>query len=151
MGDIMSGKIDNVTCPFGPEWTVIDKIGQGSYGSVYLIERKAGKDTFKSAMKVIKVPEADKIMERTGQSREEIVKYYQSLKDALLPEISLMYKLRDDDHIVKYEDYKEVPHASGIGMDIYIKMEYLESLPHWIKKHELTNKDVLNLGIQLCQ
>ena len=151
----MSGTVDNIQCPFGSDWEVIREIGHGSYGSVYLIERKIGNDIIQSAMKVIRLPdsedEPEQIMRRTGRSREQIKAYYQSLGDALLPEIQLMSKLRGDSHIVSYEDHAVIDHDSGIGMDIFIRMEYLESLPHWLNGRQLTNGDVAQLGIQLCE
>jgi len=151
----MAGTIDNVQCPFGPEWRVVREIGHGSYGSVFLIERSVGDEIIQSAMKVIRLPadenEPEQIMRRTGRSRAEIIEYYQALGDALLPEIQLMSRLRGDSHIVSYEDHVVLPHESGIGMDIFIRMEYLESLPHWLKGRQLTNGDVVQLGIQLCE
>ena len=153
--ELMAGVTDNIKCPFGSEWKVIREIGRGSYGSVYLIEREIGDEIIQSAMKVICLPASDdepeQIMNRTGRSREEVIKYYQSLGDALLPEIQLMSKLRGDSHIVSYEDHAVIPHDSGIGMDIYIRMEYLETLPHWLGGRQLTNGNVVQLGIQLCE
>jgi len=123
----MSGRVNSIQCPFGPDWKVIREIGHGSYGSVYLIEREIGNETIQSAMKVIRLPasedEPEQIISRTGKSLEEVKAYYQSLGDALLPEIQLMSKLRGDSHIVSYEDHAVVQHDSGIGLDIFIRME----------------------------
>lgn len=150
----MAAMSEAVKCPFGREWKVVREIGRGSYGSVYLIERSIGDETMRSAMKVIRLPasedEPEQLMRRTGKSREEIVEYYRSLSDALLPEIQLMSRLQGDSHIVSYADHQVVPHASGIGLDIYIRMEYLEPLSRWVRGRQLCPRDIIEMAGQLC-
>ena len=151
----MANLNDTVICPFGAEWKVVRELGQGSYGSVYLIERQIGSETIQSAMKVVRLPasdaEAEQMMRRTGMSREEAAAYYRSMSDALLPEIQLMSRLIGDSHIVSYQDHSVAPHASGIGLDIYIRMEYLQSLPRWIRGREMCVRDVVRMAIELCE
>ena len=119
----MSNQIQDVQCPFGSEWKVLKEIGSGSYGSVYLIERKVGDEIIQSAMKIIRLPASES--EAAQMEPAQAAEYYNSLGESMLTEIQLMSRLRGDSHIVSYEDHYVVNHDSGIGMDIYIRMEYL--------------------------
>ena len=44
------------------DWSVKELIGEGSFGSVYLVERKTGDRTINSAVKVITIPVEDSEM-----------------------------------------------------------------------------------------
>ncbi len=144
----MSNQIQNIQCPFGSDWKVLEEIGSGSYGSVYLIERKVGDEIIQSAMKIIRLPTSES--EAAQMEPAQAAEYYNALGESMLTEIQLMSRLRGDSHIVSYEDHYVVNHDSGIGMDIYIRMEYLTPLTRWMKSKSLSVRDVVRLGTELC-
>lgn len=144
----MSNQFQDVQCPFGSDWKVLKEIGSGSYGSVYLIERKVGDEIIQSAMKIIRLPASESEAAQMDPARA--AEYYNALGESMLSEIQLMSRLRGDSHIVSYEDHYVVNHDSGIGMDIYIRMEYLTPLTAWMKSRNLSVRDVVRLGIELC-
>ena len=43
-----------------PEWKIIEKIGEGSFGKVYKATREEFGETFFSAIKVLSVPKSDR-------------------------------------------------------------------------------------------
>ena len=42
--------------PFGPEWVVKERLGQGSFGTVYRIEMHTLGRTYEAALKHIRLP-----------------------------------------------------------------------------------------------
>ena len=61
-----------------------------------------------------------------------------------------MSKLKGNTNIVSYEDHAVIPHEEGIGWNIYIRMELLTPLFDYIKNHQLSIRDVICLGIDMC-
>ncbi len=146
----------NIPFPFGEEWTVEKKLGQGSYGVVYQISRGDAGSRITSAMKWIPLPpdesEIRQMLDR-GKSRTAVREYYEKMKTGFSEEIQLLYKLRGNSHIVSLEDFKIVPRKgrNEIGYDLFIRMELLTSLHHWLaRKTSLTYRDILQLGMDLC-
>ena len=147
----------SVQCPFGKDWEVIRKIGAGSYGEVYLIEKQIGtsKGAISSAMKIIRLPsseaELELLMRRNHWSREEAKAKYTEIVNDALHEIKLLNDLRGHSHIVNYDDYTEIEHSSGVGSDLYIRMEYLTPLDFWMGERNITFSDIVRMGIEICE
>jgi len=139
-----------------PEWNVVQKIGQGSFGSVYEIERNDFGNVMHSALKVLSVPQNPGDVEALvseGMSGAEIRDYYSSVVLDLVEEFKLMAELRGHTNIVSYEDHKVVEHPDGIGCDILIRMELLTPFYTYLKMHgnDIYQSDVLKLGIDICR
>ena len=129
-------------------WHVVRRIGTGSFGSVYEIEREDFGYTYKAALKVISIPKSEQDLtaakNNIGKSEDSLKVYYQK-------EFELMYQLRGTTNIVSYEDHEVHQHDGGIGWDIMIRMELLTPLDVYTKDHEMKRQDVIRLGIDICK
>lgn len=136
------------------DWHVVREIGAGSFGKVYEIQKEDFGYTYKSALKIISIPQPDQdltaIKENIGKSDESLELYYESVASEIVKEFELMYKLRGFSNIVSYEDHEVRKHEDGIGWDIMIRMELLTPLDVYKKNHPLKRKDIIRLGIDIC-
>ena len=137
-----------------PEWKIIEKIGEGSFGKVYKAQRTEQGKTFYSAIKVITIPSSQGELSsiRSETPDEKAVKeYFYSLVKDCIQEVSTMEYFRGNSHVVAVEDYKVVEYLDDIGWDIYIRMEYLTSFLDYCAGKALTEEEVIHLGIDLCK
>ena len=137
-----------------PEWKIIEKIGEGSFGKVYKAQRTDQGKTFYSAIKVITIPSSQGELSsvRSENPDEQSVKeYFHSLVEDCIQEVNTMEYFRGNSHVVSVEDYKVVEYLDDIGWDIYIRMEYLTGFLDYFAGKELSEKEVLQLGIDLCK
>ena len=135
-------------------WRVVRKIGSGSFGTVYEIERKDFGHVYKAALKVISVPQSEEEIEAvrsSGMTGESVTQYYRSVAAEIVKEFEIMSRLKGNTNIVSYEDHQVRPREDGIGWDIMIRMELLTPLNKYISDHEFSRRDVIRLGIDLCQ
>lgn len=137
-----------------PEWKIIEKIGEGSFGKVYKAQRTVNEKVFYSAIKIITIPssqsELNSVRSENGddQSARE---YFKNLVDECIQEVSTMEYFRGNSHVVSVEDYKVVEYLDDIGWDIYIRMEYLTSFLDYCAGKQLKESEVVKLGIDLCK
>ena len=116
-------------------WTITEHIGEGSYGSVYkarFLSADKNEPEQISAIKIINIPSDDP-----------------GIVDSLLQEIHTMESLRDNPHAVILQDHcirEDQKHKKTI----YLRMEFLTPLPDYALTHEIQEKDVIRLGIDLC-
>lgn len=142
--------------PFFGAWKIERLIGEGSYGKVFEISRSEFGITYRAAMKAISIPqketESDALMLDSGMSHEQVTSYYYGCVEQLSREIDLMTRLKGNSYIVSYEDHQIIPHADGIGWDIFVRMELLTPLQEYIRDHTpFTQADTVKLGIELCR
>ena len=137
-----------------PEWKIIEKIGEGSFGKVYKAQRTEQGKIFYSAVKVITIPsnagELSSVRSETP-NEQSVREYFHGLVEECIQEVSTMEYFRGNSHVVSVEDYKVVEYLDDIGWDIYIRMEYLTSFLDYCAGRELTEEDVIQLGIDLCK
>lgn len=137
-----------------PEWKIIEKIGEGSFGKVYKAKRSEQGKSFYSAIKVITIPSSQSELNsvRSESANDQSARdYFHSLVEECIQEVSTMEYFRGNSHIVSVEDYKVVEYLDAIGWDIYIRMEYLTSFLDYCSGRQLTEEDVIQLGIDLCK
>lgn len=135
-----------------PEWQLVEKIGEGSFGKVYKAQRTERGRTFYSAIKIISIPgnkgELDSV--RSEMNDEQSTReYFRNLVEDCVQEIYTMEHFCGNSHIVSFEDFKVVEYLDEIGWDIYIRMEYLTSFMDYCTGKELTEKEVMKLGCDL--
>lgn len=116
-------------------WKIDKRIGSGSYGSVYRLKKNDFGEDYYAAMKVIPIAADD--------CADDCIREVTS-------EISLMSRLKGNSHIVSFEDYEVVRHEEDGGCDILIRMEYLEPVLQYEKRHDFTEADALKLALDLC-
>lgn len=137
-------------CPLWGSWMPETKLGEGSFGTVWKMRREELGKTYYSAVKHLSVPkdtaEIQRLIEEEVFTGEDSAhRYYDVVRDQLLDEINTMYQLRGFTNIVSYEDHLLIPKKSGIGYDIFLRMELLQGLPAKAKKG-MTTEDVVKLG-----
>lgn len=140
--------------PIFGEWYVESFIGAGSFGRVYKIYRDELGNRFYSALKHISIPVEEselKQLRADGMDDTSISNYYNSLAKSISAETTLMNKLRGNTNIVGFEDSRVIPKQSGVGYDIFIRMELLESLTNRIAEAPLSEAEVVDLGSDICR
>ena len=92
-----------------PEWKIIEKIGEGSFGKVYKAQRTERGKSFYSAIKIINIPgsqsELNSVRSETGDE-QSTRQYFQNLVEECIQEISTMEYFRGNSYIVSVEDFK---------------------------------------------
>ena len=136
-----------------PEWELIEKIGEGSFGKVYKAKRTERGRSFYSAIKIISIPaskgELDSV--RSEMNNEQSTReYFRNLVEDCIQEIYTMEHFCGNSHVVSFEDFKVVEYLDEIGWDISIRMEYLTSFMDYCIGKELTEKEVIKLGSDLA-
>ena len=136
-----------------PEWELIEKIGEGSFGKVYKAKRTERGRSFYSAIKIISIPaskgELDSV--RAEMNNEQSTReYFRNLVEDCIQEIYTMEHFCGNSHVVSFEDFKVMEYLDEIGWDISIRMEYLTSFMDYCTGKELTEKEVIKLGCDLA-
>ena len=131
-------------------WSIIEKVGEGSFGSVY----KAVSHDRTAAIKIIKIPkdrESYQAIKNSVNGNDLSVESY--CLDMVL-DIRKIYEVMDQlknhPNIVTVYDYIVEANTDMVGYTIYILMEYLESFPYYASCHDLKEHDIIQLGIDLC-
>lgn len=136
------------------DWTIEQSIGEGAFGKVYKIVREDFGHTYEAALKVIEIPQSQAeldSLQNEGLSEQEIEEYFRGMVEDIVEEFTLMSKLKGNSNIVSYEDHQVVKKQDGFGWVIYIRMELLTGLFSHAKNTDLTNHDVIQLGIDICK
>ena len=109
-----------------PDYTPVEKIGAGNYGSVFKCER----DGMYYAIKIIPIPtnddELQMLLSRYG--KDEVQELLDNRVENYRREIKLMSELKGNRNIVNIEDYKVTNAEENLGYYIVIRMELLTSL-----------------------
>jgi len=138
-------------CPLWGEWEAERKIGEGSFGAVWKMRRSVvGGKVYYAAVKHISIPNDENevrnlVSEGIISDRNSAKHYYNQMLRLITDEIDAMRKLQGYTNIVTYEDHKIIPKSSGIGYDLFLRMELLQPLTERLRQN-MTFRDVINLG-----
>lgn len=136
-----------------PGWEVVRKLGQGSFGGVYEIQRTLPDGRVeRGALKKLSVPrDREEIEEMLSKSfsTESITAHYKDQMGDLVREYSLMQELGSCGNVVTCHDIQYVQQEGGLGWDVYIRMELLRPLKKALGQ-EYREETVLKLGLDLC-
>ena len=146
--------IDGIGSVVFDGWEIIKEIGHGAYGHVYEIRKSEYGITALSALKVVRIPSSQNEVESAlsdGMDIRSVANYFKGFVDELAGEIAVMTRLQGHPNIVSYQDHHIEEVDDGIGWEILIRMELLESLV----KYQLHNPDisedlVIKLGIDIA-
>lgn len=137
-----------------PGWETEECIGKGAYGAVYRIVNRYITQAGDMALKVLSIPLDDQETDNLfyeGMTEENAKTYYQALVNDFIHEIELMNLLRDCNNIVKIKDFKVIEKEGKVGFYILIRMELLTSLNVYLSDKQLSEKEVLKIGYDLCK
>ena len=134
-------------------WVLERVIGSGGYGVVYEARREEFGKVYKSAIKIMTVPQDQQEIDRVyseGMDQRSVYTYFQGIVENLVNEVDLMARFKGNSNIVSYEDHRVVQHSDGIGWDILIRMELLTPFTEYLKYNDFRTSDVIRLGIDIC-
>ena len=136
------------------KWKICRELGQGSYGTVYEIQREDFGGVYKAALKVITVPQSRTELQSVldeGMTPPQAKQYFYSVVEDIGRECAIMSRLKGTGNIVSYEDHTVIRHSDGIGWDILIRMELLHPLLPYVYQHPMARRDIIRLGIDICK
>ena len=130
------------------DWTVTERIGTGSFGTVYLAER----DGEECAVKMILIPsdESERAALLVESKDEQTAQLYlKDLVENYSTEIHTMYSLQENPHIVKIEEHL-VQETAPFGFRIYIRMELLTPMRDYFAGRFPTEEQAVQVGLDIC-
>ena len=138
--------------PLFGEWYAESKIGSGGYGTVYKVYRDTPAGREYAAVKYISVPEEERKAALRSQGIDE--KSLAALSDERLMdvnrELAIAERLRGYPDILGYDETLTLPKPDGVGYDVFIRMEYAESLAERMKRLPITCEEAGRLGSQIA-
>lgn len=149
----------NIRLPWN-NWKIVGYLGGGAYGKVYKIERNISGIKEEAAVKIVSRPKDENEIEAfydNGYDRESIIASYEGEIRNYVQEYKLLKDLQGQSNIVSCDDFTVMPHANGIGADIFIRMELLTPLQQILRDRLLSEKEIIKLGkdiahaLSLCE
>lgn len=138
--------------PLWETWNVKRKIGEGSFGAVYEVEKTVADHTSFSAVKLISIKNSEMLqghkMDETMSVEELAMLKLENAKKSVR-EAALMDKLQGRDNIVTIYDYDIYPNEKTT--DVLIRMELLRNLKDYLTEVRVDENLVINLGIDICK
>jgi serine/threonine protein kinase len=128
-------------------------IGRGSFGSVYKISREDMGHKYTSAVKIISIPSDKQYKEAEasfGGDEASLSGYFEDIVHNIVNEINMLYSLSGNSNIVAYQDHKVIKRVDRLGWDILIRMEYVTALKKYTTSHQMTKREITQLGIDIC-
>lgn len=145
-----------LSVPFQGVWHPEEKLGEGSYGTVWKVSaEKDGKKVY-AAVKEVAVPASAEVWEEArleGLDEKSAKMYFRQILDKTLREVHLMQELAECPNIVQFQDYEicECEAAEAFGWVLFIQMELLEPVKNIFLKRAVKPSDVRKIGIDICR
>lgn len=136
-----------------PGWKTVRKIGSGSFGTVYEIERDLFGKIEKAALKYIYIPHSEGEIEElygNGYDDASITAHFKEYLADIVREYSLMAEMKGHTNVVYCDDIRYIQHDEGFGWDIFIKMELLTPMLK-MPVQAFSEEQVIRLGMDICR
>lgn len=136
-----------------PGWKTVRKIGTGSFGAVYEIERDLFGKTEKAALKVISIPQNESDIEElygSGYDKNGVTEHFKNSLSDIIREYTMMSEMKGHSNVVNCDDVRYVQHDDGIGWDIFIRMELLKPMMK-LPADSMTEARTVRLGRDICR
>ena len=142
--------------PLFGSWHITKELGQGSYGTVFEIERTEFGIPYKAALKVISIPqnpnEYDRIVSMFGGSKNAADGYFRDCVQEIFKTLAIVFlHMKEHKNIVGIEDHQAIERTDGKGWDIFIRMELLTPLYDYLQQHDFKEQNVIRMGIDICK
>ena len=134
------------------DWVLDRALGSGAFSTVYRAVRR-DRPSVETAIKIISVPGSDAelaALRAEGMDAAQSQSWFDAIAREYTSEIDLMEDLKGSPNIVGIEDYKVIRKPDGIGNNIFIRMELLKPLDAVLRQRELSEQEVLRLGVDIC-
>ena len=136
-----------------PGWDTVGRLGAGSFGAVYEIQRTLFGRTEKAALKVITIPRDPGEVEElysSGYDFQGVRTHYQDLLENIVREYQIMSVMKGNSNVVSCDDIQYFQTEDGIGWTIYIKMELLQPMMRALDQ-VADERQVCRCGEDLCR
>ena len=130
--------------PLWDKWEIVGTIGSGLYGTVYKIKSD---DVF-GAVKHIELVLPENADDMVKDEKGEEISVKEKLLNEYLNEIETNYSYIRSKNLLIYEEH--LVYENENGYDIFIRMPYLDSLTKILAENQLSDKEKLQLGIDIC-
>ena len=138
--------------PVYPVWKTVRRIGTGSYGTVYEIERDLLGQKERAALKVVPIPQSESDVDElfsSGYEQDSIERRFQTFLEDIVREYQMMSDIKGHTNIVYCDDIQYLPKDGEFGWNVYIKMELLTPLVKALGCIS-NERDVIRLGMDIC-
>ena len=136
-----------------PEWKVVEKLGEGSFGKVYKIVKEGHDAASSAAVKVLSIPQNESdlaSLQAEGFSDAGARAYFEGIVNDFTKEIKMMKLMKGITNIVSIEDHYVLEKPNAIGWDIFIRMELLTPLNNYLAGRRLSDVGTVKLGYDIC-
>lgn len=133
-------------------WKIVRFIDEGAFGKVYEVQKSGHGVTARSALKVVSIPPSQSMVKTAlseGQDKASVAAYFNDVANEFASEVALVSSLAHPG-IVAYQDHAFLPHDDGVGWDVLLRMELLESLTNRMAKGQLPVTEVVRMGAELA-
>lgn len=139
-----------------PEYRIIGRIGAGDHSRVYLVSEGEGAEETRFAVKVVRFPlsedernAAKKVLKLS--SEEETREYYRGVLNTIVEDLEKIEQLRYSGSVVGVLGTGTLELRDPDGWAVLIRMEHLDNLEDYVNRVELSEADIIRLGIHMCR
>lgn len=134
---------------------IVQKLGSGGYGTVYLGEKEDLGKKYQTAIKHISMPDAEgyeSVLQDYGYDKAATQAHFEKMVEGITAEINTLLELskKDNRYIVAYYDHDIQKSTAPLRFDIFLRMEYLTPLNSHIRRKGFTLGEVIKLGLNMC-
>lgn len=135
-------------------YTVNEKLGSGTFGTVYKVVKTNAAGQYVRALKHITIPTEKQyysVLNSMGGDVSKADSYFSQMLDNIVSEIKILNDLSEKgaQHIVRYYENDILVSDAPRRYDIFILMEYLTPLEDYIQRENFLVRDVVRLGLDV--